>query len=134
MYCIVKIKLNFSKSFSIKCRMVIYMKIIFLWKMFPWKRLKRTSSFDCYLKSLVWIFSFRFPVWFFFLFSFYFIIFTFTYMCMHYLCHLHPSTPPASRQNLFHPLLQLCWRENTRDNKKDISFLLVWDKDNYADS
>jgi hypothetical protein len=37
-------------------------------------------------------------------------------------------------QNLFHPLLlQLCWRENIRDNKKDISFLLVWDKVSYIE-
>jgi hypothetical protein len=35
---------------------------------------------------------------------------------------------------LFHPLLlQLCWRENIRDNKKDISLFLVWDKDSYTE-
>jgi hypothetical protein len=41
-----------------------------------------------------------------------------------------PLTPFTSRQNLFCPLLQLCWRENIRDNKKDIRFLLALDKDN----
>jgi hypothetical protein len=44
-----------------------------------------------------------------------------------------PSTP-ASRQNLFCTvLLQFCWREKIRDNKKDIMFLLVWDKDSYIE-
>jgi hypothetical protein len=28
---------------------------------------------------------------------------------------------------------QLCWRENIRDNKKNIAFLLVWDKDSYTE-
>jgi hypothetical protein len=42
---------------------------------------------------------------------------------------LLPTTFLISRQNMFCPLLQLCWRENIRDNKKDITFLLVWDKD-----
>jgi hypothetical protein len=41
--------------------------------------------------------------------------------------------PPTFRQNLFHPLPQFCWKENIRDNKKDISFLLVWDKNNYTE-
>jgi hypothetical protein len=37
--------------------------------------------------------------------------------------------PLNSGQNLLCPLvLWFCWRENIRDNKKDISFLLVWDK------
>jgi hypothetical protein len=41
---------------------------------------------------------------------------------------------PASRQNLFCPLvLQFCWRENIRDNKKDIAFFLVWDKGSYIE-
>jgi hypothetical protein len=56
-----------------------------------------------------------------------------TYMCIHSLCQLphHPQCP-SSRQNLFHPLV-LCWKENIRDNKTDISFLLVWDKDSYTE-
>jgi hypothetical protein len=41
--------------------------------------------------------------------------------------------PLASRQNLFCPVLQFCWRENVRDNKKDIAFLLAWDKDSYTE-
>jgi hypothetical protein len=31
----------------------------------------------------------------------------------------------TSRQNLFCPLLQFCWREDISNNKKDIAFLLV---------
>jgi hypothetical protein len=40
-----------------------------------------------------------------------------------------PPTPLALRQNLFCPLLQFCWR----DNKKDMEFLLAWDKDSYTE-
>jgi hypothetical protein len=46
---------------------------------------------------------------------------------------LRPPCPFASRQNLFCPLLQFCWRENIIDNKKDIAFLLAWDKDGYIE-
>jgi hypothetical protein len=55
-------------------------------------------------------------------------------MSIHCLFHLSPPPPqpPASGQNLFHPLLWFCWRENIRDNKKDISVLLIWDKDIYT--
>jgi hypothetical protein len=44
-----------------------------------------------------------------------------------------PLIPLASRQNLFCPLLEFCWRENIRDDKKDIAFLLDWDKDSYTE-
>jgi hypothetical protein len=47
------------------------------------------------------------------------IVFTFTYMCIHCLGHLL--------------VLRFCWRENIRDNKKDIVFLLVWVKDSYTE-
>jgi hypothetical protein len=30
-------------------------------------------------------------------------------------------------------VLQFCWRENIRDNKKNIAFLIVWDKDSYTE-
>jgi hypothetical protein len=41
---------------------------------------------------------------------------------------------PSSPHLLFHPLvLWFCWRENIRDNKKDIVFLLVGDKDSYTE-
>jgi hypothetical protein len=40
--------------------------------------------------------------------------------------------PPRFQQNLFCPFLQFCWREDKR-NKKDIAFLLVWDKDSYIE-
>jgi hypothetical protein len=71
-----------------------------------------------------------------YLFSFYFIIFAFTYMCIHCLCPLPLPLPPtpASRQNRFCSLaLRFCWRENIRDNKKDIVLLLLWDKDSYTE-
>jgi hypothetical protein len=42
-------------------------------------------------------------------------------------------SPLTSRRNLFCPLLQLCWREDISDNKKDTVFLLAWDKDNYTE-
>jgi hypothetical protein len=41
---------------------------------------------------------------------------------------IHSPHPAPSRQNLFHPLLQFCWRENIRYNKKDLAFLLVCEK------
>jgi hypothetical protein len=44
-----------------------------------------------------------------------------------------PLKTPPSRQNLFRPLLWFCWRENIRDNKKDITFLLIWDKESYIE-
>jgi hypothetical protein len=40
---------------------------------------------------------------------------------------------PPLGQNLFCSLLWLCWRENIRDNKKDIALLLLWDKDSYTE-
>jgi hypothetical protein len=46
---------------------------------------------------------------------------------------LYPPTPITSRQNIFCLLLQFCWRENIRDNQKNIAFLLVWDKDSYTE-
>jgi hypothetical protein len=51
-------------------------------------------------------------------------------------CHLPHTLPSplASRQNLFCPLVLQCyWRENIRDIKKDIVFLLGWDKDSYME-
>jgi hypothetical protein len=56
-------------------------------------------------------------------------------MCIHSLGHLSPRSALCftSGPNLFCPLvLRFCWRENIRDNKKDIAFLLVWDKDSYT--
>jgi hypothetical protein len=40
---------------------------------------------------------------------------------------------PPSGQILFHLLvLQICWRKNIKDKKKNIVFLLIWDKDSYT--
>jgi hypothetical protein len=44
-----------------------------------------------------------------------------------------PPTHLTSRQNLFCPLLQFCWSKDINNNKKDIGFLLVWDKDSYTE-
>jgi hypothetical protein len=66
-----------------------------------------------------------------------FFLYSLIHMCIHFwvishACLSHPPFAPislASRQNLFCPFLQLCWREDLSNNKKDIAFLLVWDKD-----
>jgi hypothetical protein len=44
----------------------------------------------------------------------------------------HPPNLPLPDRTCF-PLLQFCCRENKRNNKKDILFLLVWDKDSYTE-
>jgi hypothetical protein len=69
---------------------------------------------------------------------FYFIISTFTYMCIYYLGHLPPNPAPHTHillgrtcSALF--ILWFCWRENIGDNKKNTTFLLVWDKDSYVE-
>jgi hypothetical protein len=63
----------------------------------------------------------------------YFIIFTLFGLPFYPPLTLFPHSQ-ASRENPFHPLvLQFCWRENIRDNKKDIAFLLVWDNDSYTE-
>jgi hypothetical protein len=66
-------------------------------------------------------------------------------MCIHCLRQLSP--PPALPYSPPKPLpdphfwaepvlpcfLRLGWRENIGNNKKDIAFLLVWDKDSYTE-
>jgi hypothetical protein len=69
---------------------------------------------------------------------FFFTVYSFICMCIHSLGHLSSLLPPppaplASRKNLFCPLLQFCWQENITDNKKNVAFLLAWDKDSYTD-
>jgi hypothetical protein len=45
-----------------------------------------------------------------------------------------PHIPLTSRQTVFCPLvLQFCWRENIRDSKKYIAFLLGGDRDSYTE-
>jgi hypothetical protein len=72
-----------------------------------------------------------------FIYIFYFIIFTLTHMSIHCL-----GPPPLSPLSPAPPLLpsRTCsalffsdFVENTRDNKKDIAVLLVWDKDSYTE-
>jgi hypothetical protein len=66
----------------------------------------------------------------FFILFYHFYIYLHTYTLFRPPPPFHLSLPYASRQNLFLPLiLQLCGRENIRDNKKDI----VWDKDSYTE-
>jgi hypothetical protein len=61
--------------------------------------------------------------WFFFFYCFY------IYLNAHTLFVL-----PTFWTDLFRPpILWFCWRENIRDNRRDIVLLLVWDKDNYTE-
>jgi hypothetical protein len=89
------------------------------------------ASIGCCIFSFFLFFVFTYFS-FFNYFLFYFIIFTFSYMCTYCLGHLPP--PPAFLlpkppnpsistfgQHLFGPLiLRFHWRENIKDNKKDI--------------
>jgi hypothetical protein len=67
--------------------------------------------------------------------SSFFIVFTFIHMCIHCLGPLSPlspvPTPCFEAESVLPFVLQFCWRENIKDNKKYIAFLLVWDKDSY---
>jgi hypothetical protein len=60
-------------------------------------------------------------------------------MCTYYFHGIHPpipfpaAFPPPTLQNLFHPsVLQFCRRKNIKDKKRNMTFLLVWDKNNYT--
>jgi hypothetical protein len=63
--------------------------------------------------------------------------YSFIHMCIHCLGHFSPLYPTlslsqhphlASRQSLFCPFIQFCWREDISNNKTDKEFLLLWDK------
>jgi hypothetical protein len=64
-----------------------------------------------------------------FYFTYYFVIFTFTYMHVHCLGH----SPPLLGKTCSALFLSNFVEEKTWDNKKDIVFLLVWDKDSYTE-
>jgi hypothetical protein len=69
-------------------------------------------------------------------FFFCFFLYSLIYMCIHCLGHLSPLPPIlslslASRQNLFCPYLQFCWREDISNNKDSI--FASWDNDSYAE-
>jgi hypothetical protein len=50
------------------------------------------------------------------------------------LSNLSPTPTPASRQNLFSPLvLRFCWKEHMIDEKKALALLLVWGNDSYTE-
>jgi hypothetical protein len=59
----------------------------------------------------------------------YFIVFTFTHMCIHCLGHLPLLPGRICSAFLFSVFVE----KKTRDNKKGIVFLLVWDKDSYTE-
>jgi hypothetical protein len=94
---------------------------------------------------LLFIFDFKTTLLFWFLVDIFFFLFIYSYVHMLF-GHFSPlpptpfstpslSPPPllASRQNLFCPLLQLCWRQDISNNKKDIAFLPVWHQDSYTE-
>jgi hypothetical protein len=62
-----------------------------------------------------------------------FFFFTFTHMFIHCLDHLPLPPHPCFQAEPVPHVLRFCWRENIRDNKKDIAFLLVWGKDSYTE-
>jgi hypothetical protein len=66
------------------------------------------------------------------LFKIYFIILTFIHMCIHCLGYLSlPLLPGRTCSTLL--FSDFVEEKNIRDNKKDIAFLLVCDKDNYTE-
>jgi hypothetical protein len=87
---------------------------------------KRTCSIVHRLVTLYWFLGV------FFTYPFFFLLYCFYIYLRVYSLFGPPPPHPASRQNLFcPPVLQFCWRENIRHNKKDTVFLLVWDKVSY---
>jgi hypothetical protein len=69
--------------------------------------------------------------------GFFFLLFYHFYI---YLPVYTPFGPPPLHRHLAFPgrtcsaiFLRFCWRENIGNNKKDIAFLLVWDKDSYTE-
>jgi hypothetical protein len=54
-------------------------------------------------------------------------------MCIHYLCHHSPLPLLLGRTCSTILFSDFVERENIGDNKKDIAFLLVWDKDSYTE-
>jgi hypothetical protein len=63
-----------------------------------------------------------------------FFLHLFTCVCIVWVTSpLHPHLP--SWQNMFYPLvLWFCWNEYIRHNKKDIAFLLLFNKDSYTET
>jgi hypothetical protein len=67
--------------------------------------------------------------------------YSFTHMYIHCLEHfshlplscITPPLPLPSRQKLFCPFLQFCWREDISNNKKDKAIFASWDKDSYTE-
>jgi hypothetical protein len=70
----------------------------------------------------------------FFLFLSFFLSFSFISSFLHLLTYIYIIAHSHSRQNLSCPLiLQFCWRENISNNKKDIGFFAIWEKDSYTE-
>jgi hypothetical protein len=79
--------------------------------------LKSTAS-----AALLYPPSFRIPGW------------ASTVIILHLLTYVYivwaTANTPHPRQNLFYlPVLQFCRRKNIKDNKKNMAFLLVWDRE-----
>jgi hypothetical protein len=55
----------------------------------------------------------------------FFLFFIHLFICAYIVCSIFPPYPLVSRQNLFCPFLQFCWREDISNNKEDKAFLLV---------
>jgi hypothetical protein len=47
------------------------------------------------------------------------------FICAYIVWVISSPMPLTSRQNLFCPFLQFCWREDISNNKKDKAFLLI---------
>jgi hypothetical protein len=106
------------------------------------RRRSFTTSDPLVEESLLWSCIFLFSEFLLYFLLFYFLLFIHLFICAYIVwaisppCPLSPSFSPTlltSRQNLFCLLLQCCWRENIRDNKKVIALLLAWIKDNYIE-
>jgi hypothetical protein len=105
------------------------------------------ATFHCYLVPKKTCFSFQsfsFQVhipFFTYIYTYLFFFLSFFYYHLYIFLHVYtllgPSPsfpcPNTSRKTLFHSLLWFCWRKNMGVNKKDIAFLLVWDKDSYTE-
>jgi hypothetical protein len=58
-----------------------------------------------------------------------FIVFMFTFTCIHYFATHNPTSSRTCSALLFSDFVG---EKNIKDNKKNMQFLLVWDKDSYT--
>jgi hypothetical protein len=81
-----------------------------LWVIEEWKKSEQQTGNKVHVSKAFDSFSF---------------LYSFIHMCIHCLGHFSSPNPLTSRQNLFCPFLQFCWRVDKSNNKKDKVFLLV---------